>query len=150
MKLRKKKDKRVLKSPRSANTRNNKRIRRRNSNRPPQNNQRFGRNSNPRNNERIRMRNAPNVPRKQKKASKTTLIIMVIALIAFVVGAGAGISLALGGGDEHAPQFENVTVEMTSNLSDVDEVYFDSNDSIDFNDASYIRQNNLTNYSLSY
>ena len=79
MKLRKKKDKRVLKSPRSANTRNNKRIRRRNSNRPPQNNQRFVRNSNPRNNERIRMRNAPNVPRKQKKASKTTLIIMVIA-----------------------------------------------------------------------
>lgn len=146
MKLRKKKDKRVLKSPRSANARNNKRIRRRNSNRPPQNNQRFGRNSNPRNNERIRMRNAP---KKQKKASKTTLIIIVIALIAFVVGAGAGISMALGG-DEEAPQFENVTVEMTSNLSDVDEVYFDSNDSIDFNDADYIKQNNLTSQNLSY
>ena len=149
MKLRRKDDKRVLKSPRSAKARDNKRIRRRNNIAPPQNNQRFRRNNNPRNNERIRMRNNPNIPKKQKKASKTTLIIIIIALIAFVVGAGAGISMALGG-DEEAPQFENVTVEMTSNLSDVDEVYYDSDDSIDFNDANYLKQNNLSNQTLSY
>lgn len=149
MKLRKKENKRVLKSPRDSKARNNKRIRRRNNNRPIQNSQRFARNNNPRNNERIRKRNSYGTP-KQSKASKTTLIIMIIALIAFVVGAGAGISMALGS-DNDGPHYENVTVEMTSNLSDVDQVYYDDeNDSIDYNDVEFIMKNNLTNETLSF
>ena len=149
MKLRKKDDKRVLKSPRDSKARNNKRIRRRNNPQSLKENHMFRRNSNPRNNEKIRRRNSYGTP-KQGKASKTTLIVMIIALIAFVVGAGAGISMALGS-DSDTPQYENVTVEMTSNLSDVDQVYYDDeSDAIDYNDMEFIVRNNLSNETVSF
>jgi hypothetical protein len=149
MKLRKKDDKRVLKSPKGNNARNNKRIRRRN-NPPHQNNKRFGRN-NPRNNDKIHRRNSYGSPKKQNKTSKTTMLIMIVALLAFVIGAGAGVSMALGGGNNDTPQYENVTVEMTTHLNNTDEVYFDEEaDHIDFNNKEDVNQYNLTNLTVSY
>lgn len=145
MKLRKKDDdKRVLKSPRNSNARNNKRIRRRNSN-PSRSNQVFRRN-NPRNNDRIRRRNSYKAPKKQNKTSKTTLLIMIIALVAFVVGAGVGVSMALGIGNDDTPHYENVTVEMTTHLNNTHAVDYDEEaDDIDFNNKEDISHYNLTN-----
>ena len=150
MKLRKKEDKRVLRSPRDSNARNNKRIRRRNSN-PPQNNHKLRRKHNPRNNDKIRNRNSYGAAKKQNKTSKTTLIIMIIALLAFVVGAGAGVTMALGSDHNDTPQYENVTVEMTTHLNNSDGVYFDEiEDHIDFNSKEDVSQYNLTNQTVTY
>ena len=132
MRRRNKEDKRVLRG-RPNNNRNNKRNkpliqRNRNSSLPVRQN------------------------RKQKrKTNKTVLILMIIALIAFVIGAGIGVSISLDEDvEDETPQYENVTVEMTSNLNETEPVYFDSDDDIDYNNQSDISQFNLSNQTLNY
>jgi len=87
--------------------------------------------------------------RKQKKnVNKTLIILMIIALAAFVVGAGLGVSIGLDNGEDTnaTPQYENVTIEMTSNLNETEEIYFDSElDGVDFNDQQDMANLNLTN-----
>lgn len=80
------------------------------------------------------------------------MFLIILALVAFVIGAGIGISMALGGSEESSePQVENVTVEMTSNLSDVNQDYFDYDaDAIDYNDKNDIKEYNLTSTNVSY
>jgi flagellar basal body-associated protein FliL len=78
-------------------------------------------------------------------------LLMVLALIAFVIGSAIGITVSIG---EHENQtnennttthVENVTVEMTSNITN-DSVYFDYvQDSLDFNDNYTREMYNLTN-----
>ncbi|MBR4448117.1 MAG: hypothetical protein IKS50_06810 [Methanobrevibacter sp.] len=61
---------------------------------------------------------------------------MIIALIAFVIGAGIGVSLSLSDGSDDGPHYENVTKEMTSNVNQTDDVYlFDADvDRVDYNE----------------
>lgn len=83
-------------------------------------------------------RNPPNRRRKQKrKTSGFLVLIMIIALAAFIIGAGIGVSLSFDDGDsgDDAPKFENVTKEMTTDLNDTEEVYFDKEvDNVDYNE----------------
>ena len=114
---RKKDDKRVLRSGNGRNQSSGRKIRRKNNRRsipknPPVNRRR----------------------RQKRKNSKSLILIMVIALIAFVIGAGVGVSLSLGDDNDEGPHYENVTKEMTSNLTD-NQVYFDKEvDDVDFNE----------------
>ena len=125
MRRRKNNDKRVLK-PRH--------------NRPPAN--------------KMKRRRRPYNSNNANKASKRTMLFIIIALISFVVGAGIGISMAIGGvsDDEGAEEsFDNVTVEMTSNLNNTTVIdYYDSPKEIDYNNPEDIVQYNLTNNSISY
>lgn len=81
-------------------------------------------------------------------------LLMILALIAFVIGSAIGIMVSIG---EHENQtnannntnntthVENVTVEMTTNVSNK-EVHFDYyQDNLDFNDNSTRELYNLTN-----
>ena len=74
--------------------------------------------------------------RHKRKTNMSLVLIMIIALIAFVIGAGMGVSLSFDdNGDADGPHFKNVTKEMTNNLNDTDEVYYDKTlDSVDFNE----------------
>lgn len=63
------------------------------------------------------------------------MLIMIIALIAFVIGAGIGVSLSFDDGTDEGPKFVNVTNEMTSNLNETEEVSFEKNvDDVDYNE----------------
>ena len=94
--------------------------------------------------------------RKPRKTSKNTMILIIIALIAFVVGAGIGISMAIGGSDNNTVvddgvTFVNVTDEMTSNLNGSGKVFVDDGVyNIDYNNAEDVIEYNLTNNSKSY
>jgi hypothetical protein len=72
----------------------------------------------------------------KRKANKSLVLIMIIALIAFVIGAGIGISFILGeDAADNAPHYKNVTKEMTSNLNETEQVYFEKDvDDVDFNE----------------
>ena len=79
----------------------------------------------------------------QKKRSGKSVLIMVIILLAFIVGAGAGIFMSfeaennatnITNNTTDAPHVENVTVEMTSNLNKSKDVTFDESDAVDFNE----------------
>ncbi len=85
--------------------------------------------------------------RNKRKSSKAVMAVMIIALIAFVIGAGIGVSLSFdNGGDDDGPHYENVTKEMTSNLNDTEDIYYDKNvDGIDYNENSTSQLN--VNYS---
>ena len=73
--------------------------------------------------------------KKKRKSNGRLVFIMIIALVAFVIGAGIGISLSFDDGTSHEPRFENVTKEMTSNLNNTTQVIFDGEaDDIDFNE----------------
>ena len=63
------------------------------------------------------------------------MIVVIIALISFVIGAGIGVSLSFEDQSaDEGPHFENVTKEMTSNLNETEDVYYDkSTDAVDFN-----------------
>ena len=76
---------------------------------------------------------------------------MIIALLAFVIGAGIGISLSFDdGGDDEGPHYENVTKEMTSNLNETDTVYYDkSTDAIDFNENETSQLDMQYNYTYN-
>lgn len=85
-------------------------------------------------------RNDNNYPRnphnrRPKKTNGKLVFLMIIALVAFVIGAGIGVSLSFE--DNHVdegPHFVNVTKEMTSDLNDTEDVYYDkSADAIDYN-----------------
>ena len=94
--------------------------------------------------------------RKPRKTSKNTMILIIIALIAFVVGAGIGISMAIGRSDNNTVvddgvTFVNVTDEMTSNLNGSGKVFVDDGVyNIDYNNAEDVIEYNLTNNSKSY
>ena len=112
---RKKDDKRVLVSPRDNRQRNSRRRGRRN---PPNN-------------------------RKEAKRNKKTVFLMILALVAFVIGAGFGVSLSFDHDD--GPQWENVTKEMTTNLNDTESFYYDYEvDDVDYNDNETIAKLNIT------
>ena len=118
---RKKDDKRVLRAGNGRNTRNG----RRNNNRKS-----FGFSNN--------KQSAPQRrPKKQKKRSSRTVFLMIMVLLAFVIGAGIGVMLSFDSGNEDAnneTHIENVTVEMTTNLNETQEVTFDEADAVDFNE----------------
>lgn len=89
--------------------------------------------------------------RRKRKSNKTVLLLMIIALIAFVIGAGVGVSLSFEDDSvDESPQYENVTVEMTSNLNETEPVYFDEDDDVDYNNVTDIIELNLTNQSVNY
>ena len=120
---RKKDDKRVLRAG-NGQQKSSRKIRRRNNarkfsqpKRPPINNRR---------------------PKPKRKANKSLVLIMIVALIAFVIGAGIGVSLCFDDGADEGPHYKNVTKEMTSNLNNTDEVYTynDDVDRVDFNENS--------------
>lgn len=113
------------------------------------------------NNKRMLMRRGRTQPmpvrqnKQRKKTNKTLLIMMIVALIAFVVGAGLGVSMSFedANSNNETPEFENVTVEMTSNLNETEQVYFDpSVDGVDYNNQQNLADLNLTNNTttLSY
>lgn len=117
---RKKDDKRVLRSGNGRQNNQRRKIRRRNSNfnRPampkPQNNRRT---------------------LKKRKTSGFIVLMMIIALAAFVIGAGIGVSLSFDDGHDDGPQFENVTDEMTTGLNNTEPVSYDKEvDGIDYNE----------------
>lgn len=62
---------------------------------------------------------------------------MILVLLAFIVGAGAGILLSFDDGTvdgENETHYENVTVEMTTNVNESKVVVFDNDmDHVDFN-----------------
>lgn len=118
---RKKDDKRVLRAGNGRDTRNS----RRNMNRRS-----FGFSNNRQSPPRTR-------PKKQKKRSARTVFIMIMILLAFVIGAGIGVMLSFDKGTEdvnNETHIENVTVEMTSNLNETEEVTFDEADAVDYNE----------------
>ena len=116
---RKKDDKRVLVSPRD--TRRSKSSRRQ-TRRAPQRN-----------------------VRQKPKRNGITVILVILALIAFVIGAGIGISLSFDDGNDDGPRWINVTEEMTTNLNDTQHVYYDTElDDVDFNDNATLTELNVT------
>lgn len=79
---------------------------------------------------------AHNNYKKQKKRSRKTVLLVILVLFAFIVGAGIGILLSFddGTGDvKNETHYENVTVEMTTNLNKSKGVVFDESDRVDFN-----------------
>lgn len=79
---------------------------------------------------------AHNNYKKQKKRSRKTVLLVILVLFAFIVGAGIGILLSFDDGTEdvkNETHYENVTVEMTTNLNKSKAVVFDESDRVDFN-----------------
>lgn len=94
--------------------------------------------------------NLPNIvnrPKKQRNPSKwgnATVFLIILALVAFVVGAGIGVLLSLDDGDD-GPHWQNVTDEMTTNLNDTDNVTYDKElDNVDFNNNQTLTELNVT------
>lgn len=75
---------------------------------------------------------------KQKKPRNGKLVLlMILVLIAFIIGAGSGVLMSFedfNDTQENETHVENVTVEMTSNLNNTTEVVFEEADSVDFNE----------------
>ena len=126
---RKKNDKRVLISPREQRKKNN--------------------------------RNLPKIPRRnnnarhnvnKSKRNGITVLIMILALVAFVIGAGIGISLNFeDNSQDDGPHWVNVTEEMTTNLNDTEPIYYDQQlDAVDYNSNQSLEKYNVTNDELSY
>ena len=89
----------------------------------------------------------PKNRRKKNKASRKTIFFMILALVAFVIGAGIGVYLSFDTGDD-GPHYVNVTKEMTTNLNNTTPVYFDKEvDDIDFNENASSQLN--VNYEYS-
>ncbi len=124
---RKKDDKRVLVSPRD-------------------NRKNAGKRQKIRRNRNRRINNANNYNNvKKSKTSKITLFLMIFALVAFVVGAGLGIFWNIEDNNHEAPQWINVTEEMTTNLNDTEPVYYDAAvDDVDFNSNKTLEELNAT------
>lgn len=106
----------------------------------------FGRNQNSRNNRNNRInRNNRYNSKPQKKRSRLTLFLMILAIVGFVVGAGIGISLSFEDSTDDGPHVENVTKEMTTNLNDTEPVVYDKDvDQVDYNSNYDIETYNLT------
>lgn len=76
----------------------------------------------------------PRNRRNKKKRSNKLVFLMILALVAFVIGAGIGVSLSLDDGSDEGPHYENVTKSMTTNLNDTEAVYFNESDDVDYNE----------------
>lgn len=77
----------------------------------------------------------PRNRRNKKKRSNKVVFLMILALVAFVIGAGIGVSLSFDNGADEGPHYENVTKEMTSDLNSTEDIYFDkTTDDIDYNE----------------
>ncbi len=118
------------------------------------NNNKKSRRSNKIKRQRSNRQPVPTMQKKRKKQrSGKTIALMIMVLVAFVLGAAIGITLALDNGDEdEGPQYENVTVEMTSNLTNTTHFYYDKKtDDVDFNNKYDLAELNMTNEtSVSY
>lgn len=76
------------------------------------------------------------------KSSGKTVVLMIFVLVAFIIGAGIGVVLSFENvntntteGVENGTHVENVTVEMTTNLTNkTGQVTFDEADAVDFNE----------------
>ena len=76
------------------------------------------------------------------KPSGLLVFAMIIALIAFIIGAGVGVSLNMNvTTDEDAPHYQNVTKEMTTNVTTDESVYYSAEDSKDFNENQSVTEN---------
>lgn len=83
--------------------------------------------------------------RQSPKRNGVTVVLVILALIAFVIGAGIGISLSFDDGNDDGPRWINVTEEMTTNLNDTPHVYYDTElDDVDFNDNATLTELNVT------
>lgn len=93
-----------------------------------------------------RSRNRRYNQRKPRKTNGITLILMILAIVAFVIGAGIGVSLSFDdGSQDESPHVQNVTKEMTTNLNDTEPIYYDElEDNIDFNDNETLSELNVT------
>ncbi len=84
-------------------------------------------------------------PKNQHKRSGRTLFLVILALVAFVIGAGIGISLSFDNGSSDGPHWINVTEEMTTGLNETEPVYYDNNlDNVDFNSNDTLTKLNVT------
>ena len=98
------------------------------------------RNNKSRNRNTYRSRNDNwNRNRKPKKRSRKTVLLMILVLVAFIIGAGIGVMMSFDNGngnstDANETHIENVTVEMTTNLNETEDVVFDEADDVDFNE----------------
>ena len=120
---RNKDDKRVLRSGNGRQNNTSKRKVRRRSNK------------NNFNNRPVMSRGPKNRRKNKRKTSKAVMLVMIVALVAFVIGAGIGVSLSFDDGSDDQPQFENVTKEMTTGLNDTEPIYFDKEvDDVDYNE----------------
>lgn len=96
--------------------------------------------------------------RKEPKThSKTTVLLLILALVAFIIGAGAGVSLSLDDGQSHEPHYQNVTVEMTKNVTNhtnnTNPVIYDQDvDNVDYNNPQSLsgNQSSADNYDEYY
>lgn len=85
----------------------------------------------------------------RRKNDGKIVLILIFALVAFIIGAGIGVTMGFddGNGDKNESHIENVTVEMTTNLSEADNaVSYDKEvDGVDFNNKEEVA--NLLNNS---
>ncbi|KZX11167.1 hypothetical protein MBORA_16440 [Methanobrevibacter oralis] len=85
----------------------------------------------------------------RRKNDGKIVLILIFVLVAFIVGAGIGVTMGLDGGnnDKNETHIKNVTVEMTTNLNETDDaVYYDKEiDGVDFNNKEEVA--NLLNNS---
>lgn len=84
----------------------------------------------------------------RKNEGKIALI-MILALIAFVIGSAIGISVSIDNQENHTAEnntthYENVTVEMTSNLKNKTVEFDTVQDSVDYNNIQ-LQNNNVSN-----
>ena len=82
--------------------------------------------------------------------SKTTVLLLILALVAFIIGAGVGVALSFDEGPAKEPHVENVTVEMTKNVTNKSNavIYDESVDNVDYNNPSTLNnsQSNTGEY----
>jgi hypothetical protein len=76
------------------------------------------------------------------------MFLVIIALVAFVIGAGIGVSLSFDDGSDDQPHFENVTEEMTKNVNNSSVVFDKEVDDIDYNENGSSQLN--TQYLKTY
>ena len=77
------------------------------------------------------------------------MFIVIIALVAFVIGAGMGVSLSFDDGNDGQPHFENVTEEMTKDVNQSKVIQYDKDiDNVDYNEntSSQITTDYQTTY----
>ena len=91
-------------------------------------------------------RNTPPHMRQKNKGKRNgkVVLFMIIALVAFIIGAGVGISLSFDDGavdGNNTTKIVNVTDEMTTNLNETDKVVYNESDNVDYNE----NQSNVVN-----
>lgn len=93
---------------------------------------------------RLNDRNRFNGRNPPKPRNKKMVLFMIMALVAFIIGAGVGVSLTFEN-EQPEVHVENVTVEMTTNLTnDTDIVYDEQTDAVDYNNPESLEQYNNT------